>query len=180
MLATCVVVDESRCLDTLTWVQADTASAVCGLTLTPITFAAVICNADGPCLVNVAYEPESTFTMPHWSTTGPLYYRNLGSNSEFLRWHMSLLSVAKRTVLPSFCASSMTSSFVPDFRHLPCWQFVALLPLLVHSGLSIRYFHCWMHGKKLMHKIVVTQSIESLSCNAIFMIFCFHAMTWCS
>ena len=50
MLATCVVVDVSRCLDTLTWVQADTASAVCGLTLTPITVAAFICD-DGPTLL---------------------------------------------------------------------------------------------------------------------------------
>ena len=59
------MVDVSKNLDILTWVQADTASAVCGLSLTPITFAAVICDADGPCLVNAAYEPESTFTMPH-------------------------------------------------------------------------------------------------------------------
>ena len=85
----CVVVDVSRCLDTLTWVQADTASAVCGLTLTPITFAAVICDDDGPCLVNAAHEPESPFTMSPRSTTRPLYFWNLGSNSEFLRWHMS-------------------------------------------------------------------------------------------
>ena len=81
----CVVVDVSRCLDTLTWVQADTASAVCGLCLTPITFAAVICDADGPCLVNAAYEPGSSFTMPLRSTTRHLYFWNLGSNSEFLR-----------------------------------------------------------------------------------------------
>ena len=104
----CVVVDVSRCLDTLTWVQAGTASAVCGLTITPITFAAVICDADGPCLVNAAYEPESTFTMPPRSTTRPLYFGNIGSNSEFLRWHMSF-SVAKWTLLPSFCATLMTS-----------------------------------------------------------------------
>ena len=86
----CVVVDVSRCLDTLTWGQADTASAVCGLIITPITFAAVICDADGPCLVNAAYEPESSFTVSHRSTTRPLHFWNICSNSEFLRWHKSI------------------------------------------------------------------------------------------
>ena len=67
----CVVVDVSRCLDTLTWVQADTASAVCTLAITPITFPAVICDADGPCLVNAAYDPESSLhsVTPKYNTS---------------------------------------------------------------------------------------------------------------
>ena len=72
----------------LTWVQADTASAVT-LAITSITFAAVICDDDGPCSVNAAYEPESSFTMSPRSTTRPFCFWNVGSNSEFLRWHMS-------------------------------------------------------------------------------------------
>ena len=72
----------------LTSVHADTAPAVT-LAITSITFAAVICDADGPCLVNAAYEPESSFTMSPRSTTRPFYFWNVGSNSEFLRWHMS-------------------------------------------------------------------------------------------
>ena len=95
ILAICVVVDESKCLDItiwessiilehlffLNWVQADTASAACpahpgSLDITSITFAAATCEADDPCSVNTAYEPESSFTMSPRST---------GSNSEFLR-----------------------------------------------------------------------------------------------
>ena len=36
--------------------------------------AAVICEADDPCSVNTAYDPESSFTMSPRSTTRPLYF----------------------------------------------------------------------------------------------------------
>ena len=60
----------------LTWAQADTASAACpehpgGLDMPSITFAAVICDAEDPCSVNTAYDPESSFTMSPWSTIRP-------------------------------------------------------------------------------------------------------------
>ena len=47
------IFNEDGASSTLTWVQADAASAACpahpgGLALTPITFAAVICDADEP------------------------------------------------------------------------------------------------------------------------------------
>ena len=76
------------------WVQADTASAACpaesgNLAVTSITFAAVICDADEPCSVNTAYEPESSFTVSPRSTTRPLNFEGL---------FFSL-----------FCASRMTS-----------------------------------------------------------------------
>ena len=62
----------------LTWVLADTASAACpahpgSLEIMSMTFAAVICDADDPCSVNTAYDPESFFTMSPRSTTLPLY-----------------------------------------------------------------------------------------------------------
>ena len=49
-----------------TWVLADTASAACpahpgSLDMCVLTFAAVICDADEPCSVNTAEEPESFF-----------------------------------------------------------------------------------------------------------------------
>ena len=108
----------------LTWVQADTASAACPehpgcLAMTSMTSAAVICDADDPCSVNTACDPESFFTMSPRSTTLPLYFWNCGSNSEFLRWQRSI-NEAKWTFLPSFHASSITSFFVSDFRQLPC------------------------------------------------------------
>ena len=72
ILAICVVVDESTCLDIpiwefnnlgassiLTWVYADTASAACpahpgNLDMISMTYAAVICDADDLCSVNTA------------------------------------------------------------------------------------------------------------------------------
>ena len=44
------------------------------LTITSITFAAVICEADDPCSVNTAYATESSFIMSPRSTTRPLYF----------------------------------------------------------------------------------------------------------
>ena len=38
----------------------------------PGSLAAVICDADDPCSVNTAYDPESSFTMSPRSTTLPL------------------------------------------------------------------------------------------------------------
>ena len=69
-------VDESSIL---TWVQADTASAACpahpgSLEIMSMTSAAVICDADVPCSVNTAYDPESSFTMSPRSWTLLLYF----------------------------------------------------------------------------------------------------------
>ena len=44
------------------------------LDIMSMPFAAVICDADDPCSVNAAYEPESSFTMSPRSTTLPLYF----------------------------------------------------------------------------------------------------------
>ena len=59
---------------TLTWVLAGTASAACpahpsGLEIMSMTFATVICDADDPCSVNSAYDPESSFAMSLRSAT---------------------------------------------------------------------------------------------------------------
>ena len=130
ILATCVVVDVSRCLDALTWevsamlvrlpfrLLADTASAACpahpgSLATTSISFA-VICDADDPCSVNTAWEPESSFTALPRRTTRPLYFWNFGSNSKFLMRDTSI-SVARWTVLPSFCPSGMSSFLLLTF-----------------------------------------------------------------
>ena len=62
-----------------TWVLADTASAAFpehpgSLEIMSMILAAVICDADDPCSVNTAYDPESFFIMSPWSTTLPLYF----------------------------------------------------------------------------------------------------------
>ena len=74
----------------LTWELADTASLACperpcSLAKTSRTFAAVICDADEPCSVNTAHEPEASFTPLPRSTTRPMCSRNCCSKSDFLR-----------------------------------------------------------------------------------------------
>ena len=54
--------------------QADTASAACpehpgSLDIISIPFAAVICDSDDHCSVNVAYDAESSFTVSPRSST---------------------------------------------------------------------------------------------------------------
>ena len=36
-----------------------------------MSFSAIICDVDDPCLMNNAYEPESSFTMSPRNTTLP-------------------------------------------------------------------------------------------------------------
>ena len=99
-----VDIDESKCLDIPIWefsiifehlpflpgYKADTASASCpahpgSLLLMSMTFATVIRDADDPGSVDTAYEPESSLTISHRSTTRPLYFWCVASNSEFFK-----------------------------------------------------------------------------------------------
>ena len=119
ILAICVVVDESKCLDTPIWefsiicehlpfllgYKTDTASAACpaqpgNLEMISMTFAAVIWDAEDPCSVNTAWDPESSFTISPRSTTRPLHFWCFASNSAFFKWQMSI-SEAKWTLCPS-------------------------------------------------------------------------------
>ena len=92
ILAICVVVDESKCLDipilefSITSVifhfdPGVSGYCICCLSAHPgslqimsMTFAAVICDTDDPCALNTAYDPESSFTISPRSTTRPLYF----------------------------------------------------------------------------------------------------------
>ena len=63
----------------LTWVSTDTVSGACPahpgrLEMMSMTIAAVICDADDPCSVNTAYDPEPSFTMSPRSRTLPWYF----------------------------------------------------------------------------------------------------------
>ena len=157
-----------------TWEKADTASADCpaqpgSLDMISMTFAAVICEADDPCSLNTACDPESSFTISPRSTTRPLYFWNCGSNSEFLRWQRSI-NDAKCTVLPSFLASAITSFLSLTFVSCHTDIFSSFFVLSLHCCLCIRCFHCWGHGNKLVHQIGVTQWIHPFSRSLIFMI----------
>ena len=73
-----------------TWVKADTASAACpaqsgSLEMISMPFAAVICDADEPCSMSTAQDPESSFTISPRTTTLPLYFWCFVSNSAFFK-----------------------------------------------------------------------------------------------
>ena len=59
------------------------------------------CEADDPCSINTASEPESSLTVSPRSTPRPLYFWNCGSDSEILRWQRSI-NDAKWTVISFF------------------------------------------------------------------------------
>ena len=103
-------------------------------------------------------------TMSPRSTPRPLNFWNLGSNSEFLRWQMSI-NDAKCTVLPCFIDHLF---FVSDFRQLPCRYLFKFFLFCMHC---FWYFHCWRHRNTFVHEIVMVQRVDSFPCNVVFMIF---------
>ena len=158
ILATCVVVDESKCLDIpileifnnfgaspiLTWVLAETASAACpaqpgSLDMISMTFAAVICDADDPCSVNTAKDPESSFTISSRSTTRPLYFWCFVSNSAFFKWQMSINELLRPSSLlhrsPLFYFWLSSGSTPESFQVSPI-RYPLLLLLRVSSLLE--------------------------------------------
>ena len=62
----------------------------------------------------LAWDPESSFTISPRSTTRPLYFWCFASNSAFFKWHMSI-SEAKWTFAPFVLASSITSFLLLTF-----------------------------------------------------------------
>ena len=111
----------------LTWVSANTASAACPAQPGSLAMTSVICDADGPCSINTACDPESSFTVSPRSTTLPLYFWYWGSSSEFLRWQRST-NDAKKTFIPLFLASSVTS-------------FLFLTLVSCHTGIFSSFSH---------------------------------------
>ena len=68
---------------------------------------------------------------------------------------------AKRTVWPSFLASSTTSFLVSDFRLLSCWPFFEFFPLSVNSGFRVRDFRrlgCW---DTFTHHIAMSRRVDA-------------------
>ena len=48
-------------------------------------------------------------------------------------------------------------------RHMPCWHFFQLCPLLVNCGFRIRSVHGTGYGYRFVHQVVVRQRIGPLS-----------------
>ena len=159
ILAICVVVDESKCLDISIWEFS--------IKLKHLPFwAAVTCDADGPCS---AQEPESSFTMLLTERSPAFVFWNDRSNSTFLRWHMSI-SEEKWTVLFFFCASRMTPFLLFTFVNCHGGIFSSFSHSLSTAALASGIFHCSRHGNKFVHQIVVTSRIEPFLLDVIFMI----------
>ena len=186
--AICVVVDESKCLDipilelakTLMhlpfWpVSADTASAACpehpgSLEKMSMTFAAVIWDADHPCSVNTAYEPESYFTMSPRSTTLPLYFWYSGSSSEF--WKMTEIRLWRKMNFSALIPCFFDDFFlVPYFRQLPCRDFLQFFPFFLHCRLCIWNLQCLRHRNEFMHKTAMSHRTHSFCSDVILMRF---------
>ena len=169
-LAICVVEDASKHLDILTLEfqatlerppflpeKADAASAACpahpgSLAMTSITFAAGICDADEPCSMNSACEPESFLTMSPRSTTWPLYFWCFGSNSALLRWQMSI-KVAKWTFLFSLCASGMTSFLLFTSSNCHAGTFSSFSQSLSTAAFASGIFIAWGTRTNLCTKL---------------------------
>ena len=154
----------------LTWVLADTASAACpahpgSLDTLYMTFAAVICDADDPCSMNTAYEPESFFTMSPRSTTLPLYFWYWGSTSDFWRWQRSISDGKWTYLLTSFLFLTLAAA-MPVFSQV--------LPILFSTAaVASGIFNAWGIGK-LMYQIVMAQWIHSFCRDVIFEILVRH------
>ena len=180
--AICVVVDESKCLDTPIWeflIICEHLPFSLGYKLIlrrllvhrnlaiwrwyPFTFAAVICEADDPCSVDSAWDPESSFTTSPRSTTRPLYFWCFVSNSAFFEWHVSI-NEAKWTVAPFVLAASITSFLLLTFVRFHAEICSDFFPLLVHCCLCCRNFHGLGHRNKFVYQIVMLQWIVSFSC----------------
>ena len=155
------------------WVQADTASAACpaqpgSLKVISVTFAAVICDADDPCSVNTAWNPESSFTISPPSTTRPLYFWCFASNSAFFKWHMSI-SEAKWTFAPFVLASSITSFLLLTFVRFYAEIFSNFSHSLSTAAFAAGIFHGLVHRHKFVYQIVMLRWIVSFSCNMVLM-----------
>ena len=83
-----------------------------------------------------------------WGTTRPLYFWNFGSNSAFLRCHMSI-NVEKWSSPFVCCASLMTFHHLLfcswPFFQLPRWNCFELVSFLFHCCLRIRDLHNLRH-----------------------------------
>ena len=120
-----------------------------------ITFVAVICEADDPCSVNTAYEPEPSFTMSPRSATRPLF---------FLKLCFQLRIIEMTKIHPwRKMNSNGPWSLLQRSPHFCFWTFVSchavfspIFPFFLHCCLCFWHFHGFRHRNKFVHKIIVT------------------------
>ena len=133
-----------------------------------MTFAADICDADDPCSVSAAYEPESSFTISPRSTTRPFVFLVL-----CLQFGILQMTDVHEWGKMNFCA--LRPSFIDhlfltsDFRQVPRRNFLQCFTFLVHCCLCCGNFHGLGHRNKFVNQIVMLQWIVSFSCNKVFM-----------
>ena len=128
-----------------TWVYADTASAACpahpgSLEMTSMTFAAVICDADEPCSVNAAQDPESSFTMSPRSTTQPLIFLVLCIQFGILQ--MRDVHQWCEVYFSTFFSCFINHVSVSDFWFVPRRNLFKFFPFFVHCCFCCGYLHC--------------------------------------
>ena len=89
------------------------------------------------------------------------------------------ISVAKWTLIFSFCASKITSIFPLYVGQLPHRQLFELFHSLSTAAFCIRIFYRLWHWDELVYHFVMRHRIKSFACNVIFL-FCrwrrFHSL----
>ena len=101
--------------------------------------AAVICDADDPCSVNTAYDPESSFTVLSRSTTRPLYFWNSSSKLLNLIDRDQLTTQNEQYALSPCFSDHLTFNFRLSSAAMPVFS-----PIF-HCCLCIWYFHGFKH-----------------------------------
>ena len=132
------------------------------LEITSRTLTAVMYDAEDPCSVNAAYEPESSFTTTPRSTTRPLYVWNFLSSSKFCKMNCFafFLCLYKNLLFAFLTSHSCHAGKLFSFSHSSST-----------AAFAFGFFHCLGHRTKFAHKIVMTHEIVPFFGNMIFMIF---------
>ena len=132
-----------------------------------MTFAAVICDADDPCSVRAAFEPESSFTASPRSTTRPFCVLEL-----WLQLRVVQVAQLRKSCKMNCCAFLLClhcdNNFTFDFLLLAVWQVRSFLSLSVDCSFCVRTFHYLEQKKMLVRKSLMTPNIEPLLSNVLF------------
>ena len=119
--------------------------------------------------MNTLQAPESSFTTSPRGTTRPFFLELLLQLRVLEAAQVHQCSKVNSPLL--FCCLFDDIFLALDVRYLPCRQLFELFPLLINCGFRTCDFHFLPYGYNFVHKIMITQRLEPLLSNVIFMIF---------
>ena len=147
-----------------TWEWTDAASAACpehpgSLDVMSMTFSAVIQDAHGPCSVNTAHEPESSFT------TSPSEYDTACILSK-MRFQFRILKMTNSSMtqnelfMPLIPASSITSCFFLTVVNCHVIIFSSFQHYFSTAAFASGFFNAWGIGMNLCTKTIMKKTIH--------------------